>query len=100
MRVRLRHERLAQALAESPVTLNRWAQRMGLRSGHLSQLANGKRLYPTARTRQKILDALGLDFDELFVVETPPPAPVESETPDPRPFSDLGAPQPRPRDPV
>lgn len=95
MKVRLKHERLARALAESPVTLNRWAQRMGLRSGHLSQLANGRRPYPTARTRRKLLDALGLGFDDLFEVEAPTPAspaPVE-----PRRFSEDGAPQPRPR---
>ena len=33
MRVKLKHERLAEELARSRLTLNRWAQRLGLSSG-------------------------------------------------------------------
>lgn len=44
MRVKLKHRRLALELAKSSLTLNRWAQRMGLSSGHLSDLVNGRRV--------------------------------------------------------
>ena len=73
MRVKLKHRRLAEELARSPISLNRWAQRMGLRSGHLSELVNGKRLYPRPATRQKILAALDLGFEDLFELEMPRP---------------------------
>ncbi|HVS13213.1 MAG TPA: ADOP family duplicated permease [Thermoanaerobaculia bacterium] len=66
--MRLRHQRLAEELARRPLTLNRWAQRLGLASGHLSELVNGKRRYPTGRTRDKLLRGLELEFDELFEI--------------------------------
>ncbi len=103
MKVRLRHERLAAELAKSSVTMNRWAQRMGLSSGHLSELANGKRPYPTAETRRRLIDALKLGFDELFVVEMPAEDSPEGarseqrETPAPPAFSDAGSPRPQMR---
>ncbi|HSR54164.1 MAG TPA: ADOP family duplicated permease [Acidobacteriota bacterium] len=71
MRIRLKHQRLAQELAESRLSQNRWAQRMGLDSGHLSQLANGKRPYPSASTRRKLLQGLDLEFEQLFEIERP-----------------------------
>jgi len=71
MRVKLKSRRLSRELARSPLTLNRWAQRMGLSSGHLSDLVNGRRVYPRPTTRQKILDALDLSFEELFEIEEP-----------------------------
>jgi putative ABC transport system permease protein len=80
MRVRLKHQRLAQELARSPVTLNRWAQRLGFSSGHLSDLVNGKRPFPAPRTRQKLLEGLGLAFEELFSLE-PPPGAAATATP-------------------
>ncbi len=94
MKIRLKHERLAQEMAKRPVTLNRWAQRLGLRSGHLSQLTNGKRPYPTARTRRKLLEGLGIDFEELFDLEVPP---QERDTASRARFSEAGATQPRRR---
>ncbi len=69
MRVRLRYRRLSRELARSRLSLNRWAQKMGLASGHLSEIVNGKRLYLAPKTRQKLLDALGLAFEELFEIE-------------------------------
>ncbi len=69
MRVKLKHRRLAAELARSPLSLNRWALKMGLSSGHLSELANGKRIYLRPETRAKLLEALSLDFDDLFEIE-------------------------------
>ena len=74
MRVRLKHERLALELARSSINLNRWAQRLGFGSGHLSQLVNGRRVYLHAETRQKLLEGLELSFEELFEVEIDRPA--------------------------
>ncbi|HSR49523.1 MAG TPA: ADOP family duplicated permease [Acidobacteriota bacterium] len=48
---------------------NRWAQKLGLSSGHLSELVNGKRPYPSAETRQILLQGLNLNFRQLFQVE-------------------------------
>lgn len=72
MRVRLRHARLRQELAKSGRSQNAWALALGLDSGHFSKLVNGQRRYPGPATRRKLLDGLGLEFDELFDVETPP----------------------------
>ena len=69
MRVRLKHERLALELARSSISLNRWAQRLGLSSGHLSQLVNGRRVYVRAETRDKLLRGLDLSFEELFEIQ-------------------------------
>ena len=40
----------------------------GLATGYLSQLLNGKR-YPSAATRRRLQDALGVGFDDLFIME-------------------------------
>ncbi len=90
MRIRLKHGRLTAELARNPLTLNRWAQEMGLRSGHLSELANGKRKHPTAKTRDKLLKGLELDFDDLFEIEDVRSAPKARPTPPS--FSNRGAP--------
>ncbi|HSR53204.1 MAG TPA: ADOP family duplicated permease [Acidobacteriota bacterium] len=69
MRVRLKHERLARIIASSKMTQNRWALRLGLSSGQLSELVNGKRPYPPPATRRKLLRKLDLEFEELFEIE-------------------------------
>ncbi len=56
-------------MARSRFSQNRWAQRLGLDSGHLSQLVNGKRLYPNSQTRRKLLEGLDLEFEDLFEIE-------------------------------
>lgn len=72
MRIRLRTEVLAQHLAASSLSQNRWATRMGISTGHLSELVNGKKLYPSASTRNKLLKGTGLSFDDLFEMEQRP----------------------------
>lgn len=69
MKVRLKNEVLARELARANRSLNSWALYLRLRSGHLSQLVNGQRKYPSPKTRQKLLEGLDLDFDALFQVE-------------------------------
>ncbi len=68
-RIRLRHERLARLIAQSRMSQNWWARRLGVGRGHLSLLVRGKRPYPSPETRLKLLQGLGRRFEELFVVE-------------------------------
>ncbi|HSR49469.1 MAG TPA: ADOP family duplicated permease [Acidobacteriota bacterium] len=48
---------------------NAWALRLGLSKSYLSQMVNGRRLYPGRKVRRRLLEALDLDFEELFQVE-------------------------------
>ncbi|MEO8295762.1 MAG: ADOP family duplicated permease [Gemmatimonadota bacterium] len=69
MRIRLKLDQLHQLLARSSLSQNHWAIRLGLSKGHLSNLLSGKHLYPSARTRERMLEVLGVPFDQLFEVE-------------------------------
>ena len=69
MRVRLRHDKLAQHLARSRRSQNAWALRLRLSRGHLSDLVQGKHPYPSAGTRKKLLDGLEIGFEDLFEIE-------------------------------
>ena len=69
MRIRIKHENLRRVLARRRLSQNRQAIRLGLSSGQLSDLTNGKRPYPSAGTRRKLLDGLELEFEELFEIE-------------------------------
>ncbi len=60
--------RLRQLLARSRLSQNNWARRLGLDKGHFSQLVNGKRPYPAASTRRKLMEGLGVPFEELFFI--------------------------------
>lgn len=78
MRIRLKHERLAREIASSGLSQNRWAIRLGVSSGQLSELVNGKRPHPPPETRRKLLRGLGVEFEELFEVELPQSPPMAS----------------------
>ncbi|HSR70589.1 MAG TPA: ADOP family duplicated permease [Acidobacteriota bacterium] len=69
MKVRIKHEVLKILLEQRAVSQNRWAQILGISRGHLSLLVQGKRPYPTRRTRYKLMRGLGADFEELFQLE-------------------------------
>ncbi len=66
MKARLKHRRLSQELLKRNISQNRWAQKLGLSRGHLSMLVNGRRPYPSAKTRLRLLQGTGLNFDDLF----------------------------------
>ncbi len=68
-RIRLKSHRLATALGKHRRSQNAWAQRLGLSKGYLSQLVNGRRRYPSADVRRRLLEAVELEFDELFELE-------------------------------
>ena len=72
MRVRLRLERLQQLIATSGLSQNHWALKMGLSRGHWSDLVNGKHPYPSARTRQRMLELFEVAHEDLFEVEQGP----------------------------
>ena len=68
-RVRLKAEAVWELLNRLNLTQNELARRIGRSSGFLSQLINGERC-PSAETRRRLMDALGVtDFDVLFVLE-------------------------------
>src|ERR1044072_8757790 len=69
MRVRLKVDRLGQLLAESSLSQNHWAMKLGLSRGHWSEIVNGKHPYPSARSRERMLEAFGVNLDELFTIE-------------------------------
>ena len=71
MRIRLKHERLAELLSASRLSQNHWAIRFGLSRGHLSDLLKGRHPYVSAKTRNKLLEVLGVPFEELFEEESP-----------------------------
>ncbi|MGH7695897.1 MAG: protein kinase domain-containing protein, partial [Gemmatimonadaceae bacterium] len=69
MRLRLKQQRLVELLAVSALSQNHWALKVGLSRGHWSEIVNGKHLYPSAKTRVQMLDALQVPLEELFDVE-------------------------------
>ncbi|HSR67515.1 MAG TPA: ABC transporter permease [Acidobacteriota bacterium] len=73
-RVRLDHHRLAQAIARSGRDQNDWADELEISRGYFSQLVHGHKCHPGPEVRRKLLRGLGLDFDELFLIEGGEPA--------------------------
>ncbi len=69
MRVRLHQQKLLAFLAQSPLSQNHWALRLGLSKGHWSEIVNGKHPYPSPKTRERMLEVLGIPFEELFEIE-------------------------------
>jgi transcriptional regulator with XRE-family HTH domain len=68
IKVRVNQDVVQIAMAKRNMSQNMLAIRAGISSGYISQLMCGTR-YPSPRIRQKILDVLGMDFDEVFVIE-------------------------------
>lgn len=69
MRIRLDLNALHQLMARSALSQNHWAAKLGLSKGHFSNLLSGKHLYPSARTRERMLEVLNVPFAELFEIE-------------------------------
>lgn len=66
MRHRLKLDRLARILAASRVSQNHWAIRLGLSRGHWSDIVNGRHPFPSAKTRQRMVEVFGVPESELF----------------------------------
>src|SRR5687768_6108489 len=70
MRYKLRVDQLQHILAESRRSQNHWAIRLGFSRGHWSDIVNGKHPYPSARTRDRMVEILGVPFEQLFLPES------------------------------
>lgn len=69
VRVKLNGLRVARLLAKKNMTQNALARQLGLSSGGLSLLINGRRS-PSPEVRKRILRRLReLKFDDLFIIE-------------------------------
>ncbi len=79
MRVRLNRQKLAELMANSPISQNHWAMKVGLSKGHWSQIVNGRHPYPSAKTRERMLEAFGVEFEELFTIEDDATGPAEGD---------------------
>src|SRR5436305_10362981 len=66
MRLRLRTDRLAELLAASRLSQSHWALKLGLSRGHWSDIVNGRHPFPSAKTRQRILEVFGVPEELLF----------------------------------
>jgi putative ABC transport system permease protein len=66
MRLRLKLDRLNQIITASRVSQNHWAMRLGLSRGHWSDILGGRHPFPSAKTRQRLVEVLGVDERELF----------------------------------
>lgn len=69
MRYRLRVDQLSELLAASRLSQNHWAIRLGLSRGHWSDIVNGRHPFPSAKTRQRMLEVFGVPADRLFVAD-------------------------------
>ncbi|UCD23979.1 MAG: ABC transporter permease, partial [Gemmatimonadota bacterium] len=69
MRVRLKQQQLRDLVAQSTLSQNHWAIKLGISRGHWSEIVNGKHPYPSPKTRERLLEVFGVAFDELFEVE-------------------------------
>jgi predicted permease len=74
MRIRLKQEQLVDLIARSNLSQNHWAIKLGLSRGHWSDIVNGKHPYPSARTRERMLELFAVPFDDLFETEVGIPA--------------------------
>lgn len=68
VRVRVNKDAVQVAIAKRNMSQNMLAIRAGISSGYISQIMCGTR-YPSPRVRQKILDVLSMDFDDVFIIE-------------------------------
>lgn len=56
MRVRLKLDRLLQLVAESQLSQNHWAIKLGISKGHWSAILNGRYPFPSPKTRQRLME--------------------------------------------
>jgi transcriptional regulator with XRE-family HTH domain len=63
----LKHRKLDRWLMKNNLTMRSFGKSIGVSSGFISQIATGER-NPGPQIRQKIMDATGLTFDDLFTI--------------------------------
>ena len=68
LRVTLKPDPVWAFLEERDISQNELARRVGISSGHISQLMSGE-AHPSPELRQRLLRVLGItDFDDLFTI--------------------------------
>lgn len=67
MGIQLKHRTLTEFILRRNLTQNGFASKAGISSAYIAQLLAGKRT-PSARIREKLLTATGMDFDDLFLI--------------------------------
>jgi transcriptional regulator with XRE-family HTH domain len=72
VRVRLKQQRLLEMLAQSSLSQNHWAIKLGISRGHWSEIVNGKHPYPSPKTRDRLLEVFNVQFEDLFEIESGP----------------------------
>jgi transcriptional regulator with XRE-family HTH domain len=68
LKVKLKSSAVQRVMAKRNMSQNVLAMRVGISSGYISQLMCGTR-HASPMVRQKMLDSLGLSFDEVFTIE-------------------------------
>lgn len=63
-RSRLKYEKLATRLKQSRLSQNSWARRLRISKAYLSQMVNGRRLYPSDEVRARLLQQLQAPFHD------------------------------------
>ena len=67
MLVTLKTDTLDEHLSRRCLSRRSFAIKAGLSNGYLTQLLKGSRL-PSTQARQKLLQATGMEFDQLFTI--------------------------------
>ncbi|UCD24203.1 MAG: ABC transporter permease [Gemmatimonadota bacterium] len=70
MRLRLKLDHLHELIARSNLSQNHWAMKLGLSRGHWSDIVNGKHPYPSAKTRERMVEVFSIEVADLFEVES------------------------------
>lgn len=78
LQLRLRLDALRELVAQSRISQNHWAIRLGLSRGHWSDLLNGRHPYPSQRTRLRLLETFGVEEAALFERDGDASIPEES----------------------
>jgi predicted permease len=59
-------------MAQSSLSQNHWAIKLGLSKGHWSAIVNGRHPFPSPKTRERMLEVFKIPFHDLFEVESGP----------------------------
>jgi len=68
MEVELKRGVLQEHIARRNISQNNFAMQAKVSSGYIAQLLIGKRR-PSGRVREKLMNASGLSFDDLFSID-------------------------------
>ena len=69
--VHIKEQEFEKAVARKNLTYERLADMLDVNRGYLSNIKNEKLIQynPSAKLRQKVMEILGVEFDDIFVVK-------------------------------